>query len=476
MFLWPPPQAFTQQAPPPINPALIHAPQAFAPGGVPQSLTDLSKCHLHTKPLLSCKFCRKFKMAVHHQARLAKVQLLQGFTSKRDCLEMTNTSTFNLNPLLRENILASEYFKSLYSFNSLPELMEEIRRFVDHIEPYCAGNTRAPSTFLCCLYKLFTMKLTEDELLTLMDDDNIFVRVTAYVWLRFVHPPEKLWGWYESLFLDDTSFNPYADKSPQNETTIGEFVESLLTEDRYFSTVLPRLPVKVKTQYGLQLVTLGQHRRRKQRNKGKIWKFKRGVDVMACYHCEWRYGKFDSFYEDDIFGGNFALVKFSEEIDGEDEPIPIDLGLVIVLNKKNKRRRLLAREAETQLSGGEDEAGGLPSESGGPGAETQAPTDPSPSTGGAAESMSPQISTEDLMAEFRKKERERALASGKDYAKRPSSYKASLSVKLGHGPKSSVAGRPKTSEVTVPPESRREAPAEATNDNLEKLKAKYQSS
>eukprot|EP01053_Blabericola_migrator_P004466 Blabericola_migrator_1__4465@NODE_238_length_10988_cov_97_569087_g202_i0_p9_GENE_NODE_238_length_10988_cov_97_569087_g202_i0NODE_238_length_10988_cov_97_569087_g202_i0_p9_ORF_typecomplete_len172_score12_58PRP38/PF03371_15/6_2e28_NODE_238_length_10988_cov_97_569087_g202_i074297944 len=145
-----------------------------APGTV--ALADLSKCHLHTKPLLSCKFCRKFKMAVvrkvnhcristfqHHQARLARVHALQGYTSKRDCLEMTNTVTYNLNPLLRENILASEYFKSLYSLNTLNEVIEEIRQFVDHIEPYCSGNTRAPSTFLCCLYKLFTMKLTEDE-------------------------------------------------------------------------------------------------------------------------------------------------------------------------------------------------------------------------------------------------------------------------------------------------------------------------
>eukprot|EP01057_Protomagalhaensia_wolfi_P006088 Protomagalhaensia_wolfi_Nauph_80__6087@NODE_860_length_1941_cov_40_798107_g647_i0_p1_GENE_NODE_860_length_1941_cov_40_798107_g647_i0NODE_860_length_1941_cov_40_798107_g647_i0_p1_ORF_typecomplete_len438_score89_61PRP38/PF03371_15/5e49_NODE_860_length_1941_cov_40_798107_g647_i06271784 len=384
-------------------------------------------------------------MAVHHQARLARVHALQGYSSKRDCLEMTNTTTYNLNPLLRENILASEYFKSLYSLNTLQEVVEEIRQFVDHIEPYCSGNTRAPSTFLCCLYKLFTMKLTEDELLSLMDDENIHVRVTAYVWLRFVSPPEKLWGWYEALFLDDTVFNPCADKSPQNETTIGSFVESLLTEDRYFTTVLPRLPVKVKTQYGLQLGTLPQHRRRKQRNKDKLWKFKKGAEVMACYQCEWRYGRFDSFYEDEVFGGNFALIKFDEPVEGEAEAVPIDLGLVIVLSKKHKRRRLDEEEASV-LPGGEL-------------------SELNSSVGGENRSA------ETLFAEFRKKERERALASGKDYAKRPSSYKASLSVKLGHGPKPGVAGRPKTSEVAVPNKE-----GEATNETLEKLKAKYQSS
>eukprot|EP01053_Blabericola_migrator_P004473 Blabericola_migrator_1__4472@NODE_238_length_10988_cov_97_569087_g202_i0_p3_GENE_NODE_238_length_10988_cov_97_569087_g202_i0NODE_238_length_10988_cov_97_569087_g202_i0_p3_ORF_typecomplete_len288_score51_09PRP38/PF03371_15/8_6e16_NODE_238_length_10988_cov_97_569087_g202_i064927355 len=284
-----------------------------------------------------------------------------------------------------------------------------------------------------------------------MDDENIFVRVTAYVWLRFVHPPEKLWAWYESLFLDDTVFNPCADKSAQNETTIGTFVESLLTEDRYFSTVLPRLPVKVKTQYGLQLVTLSQHRRRKRRNKEKLWKFKKGAEVMACHTGEWRYGRFEGFYEDEVFGGNFALVKFDDPLEDEDEAIPIDLGLVIVLKKKHKRRRFM-------------EAG------------DEAPADPTPSIpdeeGAIAASPEavPQISTEDLMAEFKKKERERALASGKDYAKRPSSYKASLSVKLGHGPKPGVAGWPKTTEAVAITNKE-----DNTNEQLEKLRAKYQS-
>lgn len=30
-------------------------------------------------------------------------------------------------------------------------------------EPYCAGNSRAPSTLFCCLYKFFTMRLSERQ-------------------------------------------------------------------------------------------------------------------------------------------------------------------------------------------------------------------------------------------------------------------------------------------------------------------------
>lgn len=104
---------------------------------------------------------------------------------------------------------------------------------------------------------------------------------------------------------------------------------------------------------------------------------------------EWRPGEFTDFYEDEVTGELTALIKFSDEEMRESPVVPIDLGLVIVLSKWHKRRRL--EEGE----------------------------------GGA------HISSEDLVKGFQQKERDRALASGKDYAKRPSSYKASLSAKVG---------------------------------------------
>eukprot|EP00922_Rhytidocystis_sp_ex-Travisia-forbesii_P064062 GHVS01095253.1.p1 GENE.GHVS01095253.1~~GHVS01095253.1.p1 ORF type:complete len:147 (-),score=30.25 GHVS01095253.1:2-442(-) len=40
---------------------------------------------------------------------------------------------------------------------------------------------------------------------------------------------------------------------------------------------------------------------------------------------------------------------------------------------------------------------------------------------------------EELLEEFRRREREKALATGKDYARRPTSYKSSLSLKIEMG-------------------------------------------
>ncbi|EZG89691.1 thioredoxin domain protein [Gregarina niphandrodes] len=207
-------------------------------------LLDVPMCHLHPKPLLSCKFCRKYKTAVHQQAKLAQLHERAGFGhEKTNTLEMTNTTSYNLNPMLKENILVSEYYKSLYQFTTVPELIDEVVQYVDHVEPHVTGHLKIPSTFACCLYKLFNLRCTEDEMLTITEHPNLFVRTLGFVWLRFVHPPEKLWQWFETVVLDDTDFRPTKNQT----TTFGEFAESLLKEDRYFNTPLPRLPAKIRT-------------------------------------------------------------------------------------------------------------------------------------------------------------------------------------------------------------------------------------
>lgn len=63
---------------------------------------------------------------------------------------------------------------------------------------------------------------------------------------------------------------------------LGEYVESLLTEDKYFNTVLPRLPVRVKNLYGTQLMAMDEHRKRKAENTANIDRFVLGASVQAC--------------------------------------------------------------------------------------------------------------------------------------------------------------------------------------------------
>lgn len=105
-----------------------------------------------------------------------------------------NTTTYNLNTLLYQNILHSDYFRQLLYAQSYPslrtydlyysnlktyhEIVDEIYYRVDNagntsillypvithtpilIEPLCPGTARIPSTCFCLLLKCFTMRLT----------------------------------------------------------------------------------------------------------------------------------------------------------------------------------------------------------------------------------------------------------------------------------------------------------------------------
>ena len=66
---------------------------------------------------------------------------------------------YNLNPILRENILASEYFKTLAEISTFDELVDEIYNKVTYATPFIP-NTRSPSSCFCLLYRCFQMRLT----------------------------------------------------------------------------------------------------------------------------------------------------------------------------------------------------------------------------------------------------------------------------------------------------------------------------
>eukprot|EP00922_Rhytidocystis_sp_ex-Travisia-forbesii_P048503 GHVS01072241.1.p1 GENE.GHVS01072241.1~~GHVS01072241.1.p1 ORF type:complete len:634 (-),score=127.25 GHVS01072241.1:199-2100(-) len=426
---------------------------------------DTMRCHLHSKPQLSCKFCRKYKRSVHNQARLAQAQMSQmPSEDKKNAVEMTNTTTFNVNNLLRENIMSSEYFKSLYTLKTYTEVVDEIYQFADHAEPYCAGNSRAPSTLFCCIYKFFMMKLTDKQVSQLLDHvDSPYIRCAGFLFLRYIHPPEKLWSWYEPYFIDNEEFTPGADK--QRITTMGEYVETLITEDKYFSTVLPRLPVKIKNQYGAQLIAMDEHRARKRENLAKLDEISAyGTSVDACSNGDWLEGIVINVVDNGP-GRTCLLIKLED--DSQEE---IDIGLVSARpphvdlppieenedeenggeRKKRKKRKHHRHRSRSRDRADRNESGGekrrkrsrsprhhrrhSPHRRHSHRAERRHEEAAAAAVNREDASRAKQPKTqEELLEEFRRREREKALASGKDYARRPTSYKSSLSLKIEMG-------------------------------------------
>lgn len=58
--------------------------------------------------------------------------------------------TFNINPLLRENILMSPYFKELFNYKYMEEIILEINQKATHAEPWAHAMSGVPSTMFCC--------------------------------------------------------------------------------------------------------------------------------------------------------------------------------------------------------------------------------------------------------------------------------------------------------------------------------------
>eukprot|EP01066_Platyproteum_vivax_P011191 Platyproteum_vivax@DN5076_c0_g1_i1.p1 len=459
---------------------------------------DVARCHLHTKPVLTCKFCRKHKDSAKRVAQLLSARPTTSMSNPSELVEMTNMESFNLNPLLKQAIIKSDYFRSLFAMKAIYQVTDELQQFCQHAEPYTTGsNSRTPSTLYCCLFKMFQLKVTVSTMSSLLENfESPYIRCTGFLYLRYAHPPEKLWDWFEPYFLDDEQFSPGADK--QRLVTVGEWVESLITEDKYFNTVLPRLPTKVKQAYGARLMTLSEYRKRKETNKQLVAEgvLGPGTEVDACSQGDWLEGLVKEVM-DELPGRLSVRVKLE---DGSEETL--DVGMVIPIldsesesdgepkkHKHKRRSRSRSADKKTEKEGhrehraGERERSRERTDRGDRGdrdrsrerGEAHRDRDRERDRGDKArgdrdrdrdrsrergdrdrrdrdeerERWSPERSAsrsrsasreregdrkpmtqEEAMRQFMKREQNKAIATGKDYARRPTSYKSSLSLRM----------------------------------------------
>merc|ERR1719410_1969894 len=184
---------------------------------------------------------------------------------KKNHLKVEHDGFYNLKPLLAENILGSDYFKSLYRFKTYHEVIDEIQRHCRNVEPLMVGLSRKPSTAFCILYKFFSMELTVRQVQGLLDyTDNAFVRALGFLYLRYILPGKDLWKWFSPYFDDEQEFSPGADGKV---IKMKEFVSNLLIIQKYFSTLLPRIPVKIERAYKKRLLQHQLIRKRDAENE-----------------------------------------------------------------------------------------------------------------------------------------------------------------------------------------------------------------
>ncbi|KAH6598689.1 hypothetical protein BASA50_003724 [Batrachochytrium salamandrivorans] len=149
----------------------------------------------------------------------------------------------NIHNILYLNIMSSPYFKSLYEKKTYHEVIDEIYYNVKSLEPFFKG-TNATSAF-CLLYKLFTLKLTEKQLEGLLEHpDSPHIRAIGFLYLRYAGQPSDIWSWFEPYLDDEEELPVRAGPNPKT-MTIGSFCRAILTEQKWFETMLPRIPIPI---------------------------------------------------------------------------------------------------------------------------------------------------------------------------------------------------------------------------------------
>lgn len=130
-----------------------------------------------------------------------------------------NTTTYNLESVLRQNILNSDYYtKTVVNLTSWQDVVDEIFYSVKDCEPWLGGNARGASTAFCLLYRLFELCPTVQDVRNLCDHpDSPYIRAVCLrgvprqrptssqiglLYLRYVGNPKQLWDWFLKYIRD----------------------------------------------------------------------------------------------------------------------------------------------------------------------------------------------------------------------------------------------------------------------------------
>lgn len=233
-----------------------------------QEEEKIQRCFLHKKPNKNCKKCQAALQQSSKEANKKKEEeTLAASDAKRAADERKE---LKCSPMLKEQIVNSSYFKRLLNIKETRGVIHEILQDVDTIDVYNAGSKISPSCFICHVFRLSMFPHLGNELDFILDNrQSAVVRCVGFLYIRFVTPAMELWDMLEEYLLDDMELS-YNQEGTSITATIGEYVESLLTEEKYFDSPLPRLPVKVKSLVEEKVAPMLQHRKRMQANRRSL--------------------------------------------------------------------------------------------------------------------------------------------------------------------------------------------------------------
>ena len=94
-----------------------------------------------------------------------------------------NKTTFNIETVLRKNIVDSEYWRNTCAkLQTWEEIVDQIFYDVDHVEPWMSGNARGASSAFGLLYRLAQIQPSEEQVEALLThEDSCYIRAVGRV-------------------------------------------------------------------------------------------------------------------------------------------------------------------------------------------------------------------------------------------------------------------------------------------------------
>uniref|UniRef100_A0A7E4VDW9 Pre-mRNA-splicing factor 38 n=1 Tax=Panagrellus redivivus TaxID=6233 RepID=A0A7E4VDW9_PANRE len=179
---------------------------------------------------------------------------IQKITKRNNTLPIHGSHvTMNLNPLVLENIVSS-------TRSSTKSTITWVN--VKHLEPWERGTRKSQgmsgffqvrgvgaggiiSSAFCLLYKLFTLKVTRKQLVSMINStQSVYLRGIGFMFIRYTQPPADLWAWYAPYLDDDEEVDPRSGGGEKME--VGQMIRTLLTKLDWYGTLFPRIPIPIQ--------------------------------------------------------------------------------------------------------------------------------------------------------------------------------------------------------------------------------------
>ncbi len=92
-----------------------------------------------------------------------------------------NTTSFNIENVLVQNIINSDYFRrQCIDLKTWEEIVDEIFDNVTDVEPWMSGNARGPSSAFCLMYRMAQIKPTVAQVQeTITCADSPYIRAVS---------------------------------------------------------------------------------------------------------------------------------------------------------------------------------------------------------------------------------------------------------------------------------------------------------